>query len=99
MRIDEVNLAHECLAEAADRLMRQLHPPESFRSFSQALLDQTIPEPWVIEITERRKRNFHAQLQGHPGKWDAGKTRSEAIAQLVMSCQELFHIRITNAGI
>ena len=85
LRLDEIDLAHECLAEATDRFITQLHVPESFAAFSKPFLDQAMPETWIIEVTEKGAKNFHAQLRGHPGKWDAGKTRTEAIAQLLIS--------------
>lgn len=42
----------------------------------------------------RRSDDYHACVSGEPGKWDCGKTISEAVGNLIMSHREEFDINI-----
>lgn len=98
MRIDEINCLHAELPRAVEQLFDNLNLGNEYRAFMGPFINQVKADPWVITVTSRGEKQFVATLEGRHGVvWDAGTTRSEAIAQLLISCQELFNIRIEDS--
>lgn len=49
---------------------------------------------WWIDEHGKEHPKFHAQVKGHPGYWSCGRTRAEAIGDLVSSHPELFLLEV-----
>ena len=43
-----------------------------------------------IQIKKRGPEDWHAQISGMPGKWQAGMTPGAAIGNLIMSHPDMF---------
>lgn len=53
---------------------------------------------WWIDHEGKEQPKYHAQVKGHPGYWSCGRTRAEAIGDLVSSHPELFLLVVKHLG-
>jgi hypothetical protein len=45
-------------------------------------------------IVTKRSGDYHAQIEGHPGLWDAGYSRPVAIGNLIISHQDALGFKV-----
>lgn len=58
---------------------------------------ERLMDSW-LDFHGKRQPKYHAQIKGQPGRWGCGRTRQEAIADLITSNYELFNIKVSNLG-
>ena len=61
--------------------------------YAPPTIPETDPRTIHVEVRER-ERDFHAQIKGDAAQWGCGKTKGEAVADLILTRQTTFGIAV-----